>query len=413
MSPTRKLFLIGAGAFVVTAVGNTIYQDYKSKKTKHDLIRGQLQWDATKREFIPTTEADQKPVPVDKVRDLPVARTVLGPTTLPGNVKLTLLQYATCPFCCKVRAFLDYYGLPYDIVEVNPVLRSQLKISDYKKVPILFVTKNESKAKDESKAEDESKAKDEEEDSTANRFIDEPLRLTDSSLIISMLSSYFLCNPELRDNVNGISTMYPVITFASLEDNTSTSDVVNKYFLMKGDSMSESEYKVQVKRLSEERKWREWTDRVLVHTLSPNIYRTMEESLDSFKVFSNVGEWERLFSTWERLLVIYVGATAMYFIGKRLTKRHNLKSDVRQSLYDCCNHWMKAVGKENRFKGGETPDLSDLAVYGVLNSIEGTIAFSDLIQQNQRLFKWYMAMKEACSMKRGSSQLAPLLKSIT
>jgi len=56
-------------------------------------------------------------------------------------MKLTLLQYQTCPYCCKVRAFLDYYGLPYEVIEVNPVLRQQLKFSKkYRKVPILLIT---------------------------------------------------------------------------------------------------------------------------------------------------------------------------------------------------------------------------------------------------------------------------------
>ncbi len=55
------------------------------------------------------------------------------------DLKLTLYQYKTCPFCSKVRAFLDYHGLPYEIVEVNPVMRQELKWSTYRKVPILMV----------------------------------------------------------------------------------------------------------------------------------------------------------------------------------------------------------------------------------------------------------------------------------
>ena len=42
------------------------------------------------------------------------------------GVKLTLFQYQTCPFCCKARAFLDYFGLNYDVVEVNSVMRTQV-----------------------------------------------------------------------------------------------------------------------------------------------------------------------------------------------------------------------------------------------------------------------------------------------
>lgn len=54
-------------------------------------------------------------------------------------MKLTLYQYKTCPFCSKVRAFLDYHGFPYEIVEVNPVMRKEIKWSTYRKVPILMV----------------------------------------------------------------------------------------------------------------------------------------------------------------------------------------------------------------------------------------------------------------------------------
>lgn len=50
---------------------------------------------------------------------------------------LVLYQYQTCPFCCKTRAFLNYYGLQYEIVEVNPLFRKEIKFSKYKKVPIL------------------------------------------------------------------------------------------------------------------------------------------------------------------------------------------------------------------------------------------------------------------------------------
>ena len=56
-----------------------------------------------------------------------------------GSSTVTLYQYQTCPFCCKVRAFLDYYGIPYEKVEVNPLFRKEIKFSDYRKVPIAIV----------------------------------------------------------------------------------------------------------------------------------------------------------------------------------------------------------------------------------------------------------------------------------
>jgi microsomal prostaglandin-E synthase 2 len=50
--------------------------------------------------------------------------------------KLQLYQYETCPFCNKVRAFLDFYRVPYEVVEVDPLSKSQLKSwTAYRKVP--------------------------------------------------------------------------------------------------------------------------------------------------------------------------------------------------------------------------------------------------------------------------------------
>lgn len=140
----------------------------------------------------------------------------------------------------------------------------------------------------------------------------------------------------------------------------------------------------------------------MVHTLSPNVYRTKEEAFQAFNWFSDVGEWEKNFPSWERQLIIYVGATAMYFIGQRLKKRHNLKEDVRLSLYDECNHWIRSIKvKGTPFMGGKQPNLSDLAVYGVLNSIEGCIAFQDLLK-NSHIEKWYFSMKEAVNNHQGA-----------
>ena len=51
--------------------------------------------------------------------------------------QLTLYQYQTCPFCCKARAYLDFYDIPYSVVEVNPLFKKEIKFSEYKKVPFI------------------------------------------------------------------------------------------------------------------------------------------------------------------------------------------------------------------------------------------------------------------------------------
>ena len=50
---------------------------------------------------------------------------------------ITLYQYQSCPFCCKVRALLNFVKQPYEIVEVTPPKNKELDFIDYNKVPVL------------------------------------------------------------------------------------------------------------------------------------------------------------------------------------------------------------------------------------------------------------------------------------
>ncbi|PSN47051.1 hypothetical protein C0J52_09367 [Blattella germanica] len=289
--------------------------------------------------------------------EVQITRQVVGSTDNTG-LKLTLFQYPTCPFCCKVRAFLDYYGFSYNVIEVNPVLRQQIKWTDYKKVPIILA-----------------------------QVDDGYQQLNDSTMIISALTSF------LHDKDQGLKEVvkcYPCIEFNDDEGNAKK-EILNRYFLMFQGDIPKGRTKEDI---LEERKWRKWADDVLVHVLSPNVYRTREEAMQAFNWFSEVGEWEKNFPAWERLLIIYVGANAMWLIGKRLKKRHNLKDDVRLSLYDACNHWTRSLKKKGtKFMGGDVPNLSDLAVYGVLSSIEGCNAFQDILK-NTSIGSWFNKMKE-------------------
>lgn len=78
-------------------------------------------------------ENEPKPCDSDSVESARRAYTAEDASRL----KLTLYQYQVCPFCCKLRSFLDFYGIKYRIVEVEPVMRKELKFSSYRKVPIL------------------------------------------------------------------------------------------------------------------------------------------------------------------------------------------------------------------------------------------------------------------------------------
>ena len=58
------------------------------------------------------------------------------------NLDMTLYRYTTCPFCAKLQTFLDYHNLKYDIVEVNPLTKKEIKGNEYPKVPQLKLGEN-------------------------------------------------------------------------------------------------------------------------------------------------------------------------------------------------------------------------------------------------------------------------------
>ncbi|XP_022860210.1 prostaglandin E synthase 2 [Olea europaea var. sylvestris] len=218
---------------------------------------------------------------------------------------VVLYQYEACPFCNKVKAFLDYYDIPYKVVEVNPISKKEIKWSDYKKVPILMVDGDQ---------------------------------MVDSSDIIDKLTKKIHPDVQLEDD--------------------------------------------------EEKKWRGWVDNHLVHILSPNIYRSTSEALESFEYITSHGN----FSFTERLTAKYAGAMAMYFVSKKLKKKYNI-TDERAALYEAGETWVDAL-KGREFLGGAKPNLGDLAVYGVLRPIRYLKSGRDMVEHT-RIGDWYTRMENA------------------
>ncbi|KAG8447947.1 hypothetical protein GDO86_015163 [Hymenochirus boettgeri] len=269
-----------------------------------------------------------------------------------GTLQLTLYQYKTCPFCSKVRAFLDYHQLPHEIVEVNPVMRREIKFSSYRKVPILIAN------------------------------LDSSMQLNDSSVIISVMKTFLTSNKKTLEE---IVSCYPSMKAVN-DRGKEVIEYNNKYWLMLDEQETQQVYPTKESRV-EEMKWRRWVDDWLVHLISPNVYRTPHEALASFDYIVREGN----FGTVEGAFAKYVGAAAMYFISKRLKRRHNLQDNVRQDLYEAANEWMRAVGKHRKYMGGSQPNLADLAVYGVLRVMEGLESFDDLME-NSKIKPWYQRM---------------------
>jgi microsomal prostaglandin-E synthase 2 len=142
--------------------------------------------------------------------------------------------------------------------------------------------------------------------------------------------------------------------------------------------------------------------------ISPNVYRTYEEARETFEWFSECGQWNVYFPSWERDLMVHVGTVAMYLISKRLTKRHNLGDNPREHLYDACDKWTRALEKKkSKFMGGKEPNLADLAVFGILSSMEGCQAFKDCLE-NTKIGTWFYELKVQIEKNRGQRKITSL-----
>jgi microsomal prostaglandin-E synthase 2 len=74
------------------------------------------------------------------IRRLPKCSSSLRTISAVAAPSIKLYQYAICPFCNKTKALMMYGGIAPEIVEVNPLTKSELKFSpDYRKVPIAII----------------------------------------------------------------------------------------------------------------------------------------------------------------------------------------------------------------------------------------------------------------------------------
>lgn len=117
-----------------------------------------------------------------------------------SGLDIVLFQFQTCPFCCKVRAYLDYMGVSYSVVEVDAVLRQDIRWSSVKKVPMVLIRQKDGQY----------------------------VQMTDSSAIISLVATIL---NDKRADVGDLAQFYPHISYFD-DDGKKKLDILNKYFLM-------------------------------------------------------------------------------------------------------------------------------------------------------------------------------------
>jgi microsomal prostaglandin-E synthase 2 len=212
----------------------------------------------------------------------------------------------------------------------------------------------------------------------------EQIQLNDSNMIISVIESY-LRQPTKsfkniiklyksiveKDHKGNISFTYPnkyLIIEPLANDrlerikekqkpivNNETKSFFSKLFSRSKSSSEDDLTKIEFETVGKskslednefERQWREWVDDKFIHAISPNIYCTLRESVNTFRWFEQAGDWKEIFPWYQRWIFIYLGAIFMRGLSMRLKKKYHINDNVRISLYEYADQWVNAVGNK-------------------------------------------------------------------
>lgn len=263
---------------------------------------------------------------------------------------ITLYQFESCPFCRKARAVLDLAKIPYDVVEVNPLTKSETKgfASDYKKVPILVV----------------------EEPGTNSSY-----QVRDSKSIIRTV----LKNAKVP--VGGGNPTTPLPSTVSLNAGT---------------VFDASAYEG----LTPDEAWIKWTEGYLLQLVVVNIYGTLDESRETFDYLLT----HKDFGWFAREASYWAGSIVMNQVARsRLKKYTDIHGRHKKAFFDACSDLGKSAKLGGGFIGGSKPSAADVNAYGVIRSLEGTRSLRDAIQggAGPEFQDWYELMNKTV----GPSQL--------
>ena len=282
----------------------------------------------------------------------PESSTPLLVTELPDDLDIskcnvTFYQFESCPFCRKARAVLDLARIQYDVVEVNPLTKSETKsfASDYKKVPIVVI-------------EDGQRS----------------YQIRDSKIIIKAI---------LRSGkvTVGDSSKTALPDFKSLN----------------GETVLDAK---AYEGLTVEDAWIKWVESYLLQLVVVNIYGTLDESRETFDYLLT----HKDFGWVARSASYWLGSIVMHQVARsRLKKFTDIQGKHKQVFFDACADLGTKAGTVGGFLGGKRPNAADLNAYGVIRSLEGTRTLRDAIAggAGNEFKTWYELMNKAV----GESQM--------
>ena len=275
----------------------------------------------------PSTTPTSTPLPTFDLTVLPY----FSKAAFLSQSTVKLYQYQTCPFCNKVRAYLDYARVPYEVIEVNPMTKTEIKAFKLKAVPVVTV---------------------------------DHLVLHESSAIITAFDDLF------RHYAAKAALTHSSPSAPSLPPSPPA-------------------------RSPDEDKWRGWVDSHLIFLTAPNLYTSLPASLTAMDYIMS----QTSLPLTQRLLSKYVGGPMMYLVSEYKLKKKRGITDARGQLFTACRQWgEQVVGEGGQYRGGKQPDLSDVAMFGVVRAMMGFPVGDEMMEATNTspaFVGWYQHMQSA------------------
>jgi len=278
-------------------------------------------------------------------------------------LKITLYQFDRCPYCEQVRAYLDFFGFNYEVVDVDPKSKREVKaFTKQVALPICLL----------------------EDDANDKKWY-----LTNATTIISALETL---RNEDEKNFNLLVQAYlPIL----LRDNELRYS--NKYLVSENSDLNDMEI-------------RKWIGNVVVPAFKWTSSHTWPNSVETVEQFGLQNNWQARFNALKQIYLYYYSSWRLNKESGRfrneLAKAEAIVDELPINvLHRAIVKWDHCISK---FNGKRCPNLADLSFYGVVHAFEGTSYFNELEAKHKVFSNWYREMKALVSSRNGYRQFREL-----
>ena len=137
------------------------------------------------------------------------------------------------------------------------------------------------------------------------------------------------------------------------------------------------------------RKWAAWATNELAPTVYPNITSTYSDCRRALAYADGA------FGSVDAFLIKNVGALGMSLAHGKVKAKYDI-DDEREALFEKLMVWEARVGE----RGGDSIDLADVAVHGVLGAVAGLPARDDVVEAHPKIGAWLERVEAALGGER-------------